>query len=554
MKTARPLSALLALVAFVACGSGDDPVLVTVAGEDLRWSEYRNAYVDYLATTGLEDEPSRRRSFLERLVSKRLVVQEGRDEGLTKTPEYRTFTDRATRRLLVDAFLADAAFDTLRVTQAELEAMFVRVNTTITARHLFASTREEADRLRERLLAGERFEDLAREVFVAPELAESGGSVGSFGFDEMDPAFEDAAHALEIGAISEPVRTAQGWSVIRVDDRAVNPILTVTQFNERIPELSQYVHGKRREAVRREWSDRLKLELSPVLNEATARALLDQINGVAPPETTLPEEAMLVEYHSQGQERGWLVANFRDYAELTSERQRVSVRDMKSLEAFVSGLLVREEMVTRAFEKGLDETPRFRQALSTALEEWLYEKAYERLADRVPVPEDTLRAYFDSHADEFVRPRQVRVREIVSQTKRGADSLLQTVGTADFEDLARRHSVRAASAAVGGDLGWLSAGELGPWSGQVLSAAPGAVLGPFEMRGQYLLLQITDRREELPATFEEVKDDLTTMLAREKQRDFLRDHVNTLRQRYEVRYAEKGPESYPLTALSNRPS
>lgn len=541
------------MVAFLACGSGDDPVLVTVEGQPIRWSEYRDAYIDYLAGTGLEDEPSRRRGFLERLVSMRLVVLEGRDAGLASTPEFAAFEEKAARRLLVDAFLADAAFDTLTASREELEAMFVRVNTRITARHLYANSAEEAAALKRRLDSGETFESLAREVFVDSTLAAGGGSVGTFGFDEMDPSFEDAAYALPVGAVSDPVRTAQGWSVIRVDDRSVNPLLTAQQFAERLPELSRYVVERRRSTVRREWSDRLVAELAPRVEPATASGLLDRIAGVGPSEAGPGDDAVLVHFRAGGRDRAWNVAEFRRQAELASDRQRASVTDARSLEAFIVGLLVREEMARRAVERDLDGTPRYRRALATAIEEWLYERSFARLAARVPVPEDSVTAYFDRHRDEFTLPRAVRISEIASATKRTADSLRTALGAAEFGELARRHSVRA-TAGTGGDLGWLTDDDLGPWARAAFSADPGDVLGPLEMRGQYLLLEVGERRDARPADFDDVKNAINEQLARESQRDFLREHVTLLRERYEVRYAEKGPESYPLVAETHRTS
>ena len=96
-----------------------------------------------------------------------------------------------------DRYAAGAIYDTVQVRERDVADLFVRVNTTLKARHLYARTREQADRLYARLQAGETFEDLAREGFADSVLAARGGSVGYFEFDEMDPAFEDAAFARE---------------------------------------------------------------------------------------------------------------------------------------------------------------------------------------------------------------------------------------------------------------------------------------------------------------------------------------------------------------------
>lgn len=78
---------------------------------------------------------------------------------------------------------------------------------------------EEMDRLRERILSGESFEELAVE-YSDDGSGRNGGYLGSFGPGEMTYAFEYAAFALEIGELSEPVVTPFGVHLIRLDDRS----------------------------------------------------------------------------------------------------------------------------------------------------------------------------------------------------------------------------------------------------------------------------------------------------------------------------------------------
>ena len=77
---------------------------------------------------------------------------------------------------------------------------------------------EEMLQLRERILSGESFEELAME-YSDDGSAGNGGYLGSFGPGEMTYAFEDAAFALETGEISEPVVTPFGIHIIRLDNR-----------------------------------------------------------------------------------------------------------------------------------------------------------------------------------------------------------------------------------------------------------------------------------------------------------------------------------------------
>ncbi len=79
------------------------------------------------------------------------------------------------------------------------------------------AARKQADELREQLLAGASFEELAKEYSDDPGSAESGGDLGFLSPGMLDAAFEKAAFSLEQGALSEPVRSAFGYHLIRVE-------------------------------------------------------------------------------------------------------------------------------------------------------------------------------------------------------------------------------------------------------------------------------------------------------------------------------------------------
>ena len=93
---------------------------------------------------------------------------------------------------------------------------------------------EEMDRLRERILSGESFEELAMEYSDDPS-GRNGGYLGSFGPGEMTYAFEYAAFALEIGELSEPVVTPFGVHLIRLDDRTEDGTIEARHILRSVP-------------------------------------------------------------------------------------------------------------------------------------------------------------------------------------------------------------------------------------------------------------------------------------------------------------------------------
>lgn len=72
--------------------------------------------------------------------------------------------------------------------------------------------------LRERILEGEDFAELAREYSQDPGSAEQGGDLGWIEPGVMVSAFEEALYALEAGEVSPPVKTGFGWHVIKLNE------------------------------------------------------------------------------------------------------------------------------------------------------------------------------------------------------------------------------------------------------------------------------------------------------------------------------------------------
>lgn len=121
-----------------------------------------------------------------------------------------------------------------------------------------ARAREIAAALRAQAEAGASFEALAGEA-GAGEPQRTAGDLGWFRRGEMVRELEEAAFALETGALSEPVRTRFGWHILRIDEKrqVAAPSLEATAnrirdalYQEELERQTQrFVEGLKKEAV-----------------------------------------------------------------------------------------------------------------------------------------------------------------------------------------------------------------------------------------------------------------------------------------------------------------
>lgn len=82
-----------------------------------------------------------------------------------------------------------------------------------------AAVAAEAQRLLEDIAAGADFAELAEFMSEDEVSAANGGDLGTFGRGAMVKPFEEAAYALEVGEVSDPVQTRHGWHLIKLEER-----------------------------------------------------------------------------------------------------------------------------------------------------------------------------------------------------------------------------------------------------------------------------------------------------------------------------------------------
>ncbi|MEO6878103.1 MAG: peptidyl-prolyl cis-trans isomerase, partial [Gemmatimonadaceae bacterium] len=82
-----------------------------------------------------------------------------------------------------------------------------------------AAAKAKATALREEIIKGAKFEDVAKRESADTISGQNGGDLGKGGKGRFVPEFEKAAYAMSKGEISEPVLTPFGYHIIRLDDK-----------------------------------------------------------------------------------------------------------------------------------------------------------------------------------------------------------------------------------------------------------------------------------------------------------------------------------------------
>ena len=249
----RIRSASLLMAAFLGLAfspaAADDPIVARVNGVEIKESDFEFAASDLgvrLTNFSAED---RRKVLLQYLIDSALMADAGTTDGVDKAGDFPDRVKYHERRALRDAYFDVKIYDA--VTEADAKKVYeekigqAKPEQEIHARHILVESKAEAEEVAERLKKGEDFATLANEKSKDPGT--EGGDLGFFTRGRMVKPFEEAAFALDVGEVSEPVETPFGWHIIKVEEKRDQPLPAFDQVKEII--IAQLLQKKAQDVV-----------------------------------------------------------------------------------------------------------------------------------------------------------------------------------------------------------------------------------------------------------------------------------------------------------------
>lgn len=147
----------------------------------------------------------------------------------------------------------------------------------------------------------------------------------------------------------------------------------------------------------------------------------------------------------------------------------------------------------------------------------------EKIGASINLSDDDLRKLYASSLDRYRTGERVMARHILLMTQnksaddtkkleaKAADLLKQVKGGADFAELAKKNSDDPGSAPKGGDLGWVTKGQMVPnFEATAFSLKKGETSNVIKTEYGFHIVQVTDREDARVKPFDEVKAELAT--------------------------------------------
>lgn len=147
----------------------------------------------------------------------------------------------------------------------------------------------------------------------------------------------------------------------------------------------------------------------------------------------------------------------------------------------------------------------------------------EKIGASINLSDDELRKLYASSLDRYRTGERVMARHILLMTQnksaddtkkleaKAADLLKQVKAGGDFAEVAKKNSDDPGSAPKGGDLGWVTKGQMVPnFEATAFSLKKGEISNVIKTEYGFHIVQVTDREDARVKPFDEVKAELAT--------------------------------------------
>lgn len=160
---------------------------------------------------------------LDEVVSGELLYFDAVDKEMDKEKNFIELLEDAKRSLLqryaVESIISGVSADDeeAQTFYESNPAQFEKASE-VAARHILLDDEDKIKEIKVEIEGGMDFSEAATKYSSCPSK-EAGGSLGSFSKGKMVPEFEEAAFNLEIGQLSDPIKTQFGYHLIMVDSK-----------------------------------------------------------------------------------------------------------------------------------------------------------------------------------------------------------------------------------------------------------------------------------------------------------------------------------------------
>ncbi|MCX5802279.1 MAG: peptidylprolyl isomerase [Proteobacteria bacterium] len=268
---------LIVLFIFSCSKKEGGKVLVTIDNDTITLEEF-NKELDRIPINMkmLVATESGKKSYLDRLIVKRLLLREAKKEKVDNEKDFQEKLTDIKEQLLMESLLKKKINVDSKTTDVDLKKYYdthkedFKREKEINTRHILLKTEEEAKQIQSRLLKGEDFVELAKQYSIDPNAKTTGGEIGFHPKGTLLPEYEGVAFKLsKAGQISGIVKTQFGYHIIRLEGMKAP---SYVPFDEVKDFIKQKISQEKQKEILEKYIEDLKKAAKITINEELLKA------------------------------------------------------------------------------------------------------------------------------------------------------------------------------------------------------------------------------------------------------------------------------------------
>lgn len=180
--------------------------------------------------------------FLENVINQKLLHKAALSRKLDKDAQVQKQAEEATRQIIINEYLRREIGQKVFVTDEDVKTYYdankdkLKEPAKIRASHILVDSESEAKDILAKLGSGADFAALAKEKSKCPSK-EKGGDLGFFSRGQMVPEFEAAAFSIQVGQLSDVIKTQFGYHIIKVEEKIPERELSFDEIKDRLKQM-----------------------------------------------------------------------------------------------------------------------------------------------------------------------------------------------------------------------------------------------------------------------------------------------------------------------------
>jgi len=553
------------LGAYLSCSSPDkeDMVVATVEDVEISVADFEKVAEiidrEYLPDTNSIEG---KKELLDYMIAKEVMALRAEDLGYDKDKRYVGFWESYKNPFMVQALTKYYIADKAKVTDRMIKQYYENMGEEFVLSQITVLDSMEAVRIKNEILDGADFAEMARRYSIAP-TADQGGEIGTMNIGQMFWWIEEALLNTDEGELTPVVHVKNGYSILKVHDRrTIKPLQDMEYARQRVRHIAEQ---KRLKEVKEKLADKMNFKIYQDGLEIAYNSLpredipMEDIVKRKVTHKNAPKLNLRDEY------RGMLLASYqgRDITLEDFEYLYYNL-DLPERPRREKGKYMIVDLMYKKFfndvlpgyaenELKILEHPPVRKAYERKQEEIMVNLLYnEAVMSNVVVTTKEVEEYYQEHKDDL-RTREKRDYTLILNSDREVVEKAYKLAKegADFNQLAMDHSAHVEGREGDVNVGLGVEGRF-PALDEVAFSLPEveAISEPFETSRGWAIIKLLEIEESRKVNEVNARRIAEKQLRKKKENELFEEKVAEWRKKYNITINEKNLARAELTRLN----